>query len=150
PHWSGTDSNAASGATPFYPAAAFDSNLRVRDGAAWLGGWGAPSGSQVFAQQVRLPTRGGKFLSYRRNALVAPGGTAILNEYVDADRVATTDLVANGVDAGWTRQSVNLERHTDGREHVIRFEYISFGGQDGSVLIDGVTLGSDNTTDLPQ
>ena len=122
----------------------------MRDGAAWLGGWGASSGSQVFAQKVRLPQGGTPQLGYRRNALVPPTGTATLSVYVDAERVALTDLVANGVDAGWTRQRVDLSRHADGREHVIRFEYVTFGGHDGSVLIDGVTVGARASMDPAQ
>jgi hypothetical protein len=141
PHWVGSDSRAGGNGTPFYPASAFDSSLRVRDGAAWLGGWGASSGTQSFSQQATL-TKGRAQLSYRRNALVAASGTATLNVYVDSQLVTSTDLVANGVDAGWTRQSVDLTRYADDREHVIRFEYVSFGGSDGSVLINGLTLDS--------
>jgi subtilisin family serine protease len=139
PHWFGSDSHAVTGGTPFYPASAFDSGLRVRDGAAWLGGWGASSGTQFFSQQVKL-SKAFSQLSYQRNALVAPSGSGLLNIYVDAQLVASTDLVANGVDAGWTRRTIDLSPYADDREHTIRFEYVTFGGTDGSVLINGLTL----------
>ncbi len=150
PYWTGSDSNAPASGTPFYPGSAFDSSVHARDGAAWLGGWGASSGTQVFAQTVRLPAHGARSLGYRRNALVAPSGSGTLNVYVDATLVATTDLVANGADAGWTRQSVDIARFADGNEHEIRFEYVSFGGHDGSVLIDGVSIDAGTTQDFPQ
>jgi len=104
----------------------------------------------VFAQTVRLPAHGARSLGYRRNALVAPSGMGTLNVYVDATLVATTDLVANGVDAGWTRQTVDIARFADGNEHEIRFEYVSFGGHDGSVLIDGVSIDAGAAQDFPQ
>jgi subtilisin family serine protease len=150
PYWSGSDTNAANGGTPFYLASAFDSSVRVREGAAWLGGWGASSGRQAFSQQVVLPKGRAQQLQYRRNVLVAPTGTATLNVYVDAHLVASTDLVAQGADAGWTLQSLDIDGYADDQVHTIHFEYVSFGGHDGSVLIDGVTLGSRSGKNLSQ
>ena len=105
----------------------------------WFGGWRQP-GMQTFSQSVTLAGGGPRFINYWRKAVLAPNGTATLKVSVDGTVVATTDMVANGVDAGWTPKSVDISSYANNAARLIKFEYTTTGSEDGNVFVDDVTI----------
>jgi len=140
PFWAGTDSNDPNGGTPFYSASGFEIDVHTGDWEAWFGGWRATSETQTFSQSVTIASGGPRFINYWRNVVAAPVGTATLKVYVDGTAVATTDITANGEDAGWTNVSVDISTYADNASHEIKFEYTTAGSDDGNVFIDDVTI----------
>ena len=58
----------------------------------------------------------------------------------DGTVVATTDIVANGLDPAWTNVSVDISSYADNGSHEIRFTYVTSTTSDGNVFIDDVTI----------
>ncbi|HEX7769691.1 MAG TPA: S8 family serine peptidase, partial [Dokdonella sp.] len=137
PFWEGTDSNDPGG-TPFY-SDGFGIDVHTGSWEAWFGGWhSGVDATQEFWQDVTIASGGPRFINYWRNVVLAPVGTAVLTVKVDGNVVATTDVVANGVDPAWTNVSVDISSYADNGTHEIRFTYETSGADDGNVFIDDV------------
>ena len=136
PFWDGSDSNSLGG-TPFYSTA--QGQARTGQFAAWGGGWRSP-GVQEWSQSVTIASGGPRWLNYWRFVALAPNGTATLVVSVDGTPVATTNIVANGVDADWTNVSVDLSAYADNGTHLVKFTYTANGSEDGNCFVDDITI----------
>ena len=133
PFWDGSDSIDESG-TPFW--ANFPRNGIY---GVYCGGWGQAS-TQTWSQQVAIPAGGARHLVWWRNVLTPPIGPATLTVTVDGTNVFTFDVTANGQDADWVKQSVDITAFADGAAHEIKFTCAATGNFDGDVFYDDITI----------
>ena len=142
PEWGGVDSNDPNGGTPFYSGTGFNIEVHTGDWEVWFGGWRASDSTQTVTQSVPIASGGPRFINYwRKCVLAATGGTAVVSVYVDGTLVDSTDMVANGVDANWVNESIDISSYADNGTHEIKLEYVVAGASDdGNIFVDDVTI----------
>ena len=135
PFWNSSDSIDENG-TPFWPDFPRNGSYGV-----YCGGWGQAS-TQTWSQQVEIPAGGARHLVWWRNVLTPPVGPGALTVAVDGTNVFTFDVTANGSDAAWVKQSVDVTAFADGAAHEIKFTCAATGSGDGDVFFDDITIES--------
>jgi len=135
--WQGSDSHDATSGAPIWPRAS--DGLLAANAAAWGGGWHAgDGGTQSWSQDVTIARGAARRLHYRRFIAALPDRGA-LSVSVDGKIISTTDIVKNGIDAGWKTLIEDVSAYADGAVHRIGFDYTT-SGEDGNCFIDDVTV----------
>ena len=141
PFWAGSDTNDPNGGTPFYSDGF---GIPIYDGTfeVWFGGWNANvAETQIFSQTVTIASGGSRYLNYWRLIDVAAEGTAVLSITIDGTEVSNVDVDAQGTDADFVQQSVDISSYGDDGAHAVQFRFDHDGtGTDGNTFVDSVTI----------